>query len=68
MDLIRQARLQSMAFGSYISTIRSDMSFLDPETSVPSSPGNHAGHKPETDHLPASQNNRWFDRVWGAGN
>lgn len=68
MDLIRQARLQPMTFGSYISSIHSDMSFLVPETSVSSSPLNNMGHKPENDHVPTSQNNRWFDRVWGARN
>ncbi|KAF8139996.1 PRELI-like family-domain-containing protein [Boletus edulis] len=68
MDFIRQARLQPMAFGSYISTIHSDMSFVVPETSVPSSSGNNTGHKPENNHVPTSQNNRWFDRVWGVGN
>ncbi|KAG6381430.1 RIC1-domain-containing protein [Boletus reticuloceps] len=65
MDFIRQARLQPMAFGSYISTIHSDMSFVVPETSVPSSSGNNTGHKPENNHVPTSQNNKWFNRVWG---
>ncbi|KAH0838539.1 RIC1-domain-containing protein [Lanmaoa asiatica] len=63
MDLIRQARLQPMAFGPYISSIHSDMSFLVPETAVPSSPRNNTGHKPENDHVPNSQNNRWFNRL-----
>ncbi|KAG9314608.1 PRELI-like family-domain-containing protein [Chiua virens] len=68
MDLIRQARLQPMAFGSYISNIRSDMSFLAPESSVPSSTGIDTGHKPDNNHVPTSQNNRWLSRVWGTGN
>lgn len=67
MDFIRQARLQPMAFGSYISNIHSDMSFLVPETPV-SSTGNAMGHKPENDHVPAGQHNSWFNRVWGARN
>ncbi|KAN0100861.1 PRELI-like family domain containing protein [Tylopilus felleus] len=68
MDFIRQARLQPMAFGSYISTIHSDMSFVVPGTSVPSPSSNNTGHKPENDHVPASGNNRWFNKVSGAGN
>ncbi|KAI9572703.1 PRELI-like family-domain-containing protein [Boletus coccyginus] len=65
-DFIRQARLQPMTFGSYISTIHSDMSFTVPETPAPLSSGNNTGHKPENDHVPTSENNRWFDRVWRA--
>ena len=68
MDFIRQARLQPMAFGSYISTIHSDMSFVVPGTSVPSPSSNNTGHKPENDHVPASGNNSWFNKVSGAGN
>lgn len=66
MDFIRQARLQPMAFGSYISNIHSDMSFLVPDASVPSPSGNNV--TPENDQLPVSQNNRWFSRVWGQRN
>lgn len=65
MDFVRQARLQPMAFGSYISNIHSDMSFLVPEAPVPPSSGNNTGHKPENDHVPTSQNNKWFNRVLG---
>ena len=61
MDFIRQARLQPMAFGSYISTIHSDMSFVSPETSASTSSGNKPGR------VSHSQNDSWFDKIWGAG-
>lgn len=68
MDSIRQARLQPMTLGSYISNIHSDMSFLAPEGPVLSSSNKDTGHKPEDDHVPTSQNNRWFNRVWRVRN
>jgi len=68
MDLIRQARLQPMAFGSYISSLHSDMSFVVPEASVSSNSITSTGHKPEDTRSPAtSQNDTWYNRVWGNG-
>ncbi|KIJ21501.1 hypothetical protein PAXINDRAFT_164983 [Paxillus involutus ATCC 200175] len=64
MDLIRQARLQPMAFGSYISSLHSDMSFVVPEAST----SHNTGHRPEGPHSPpTAQNNTWYNRVWGSG-
>ncbi|KAF9229602.1 MSF1-domain-containing protein [Gyrodon lividus] len=52
MDIIRQGRLQPMTFGSYISSLHSDMSFVVPEPSVTSNAAHSTGHKPEDPRSP----------------
>ncbi|KIJ68690.1 hypothetical protein HYDPIDRAFT_125566 [Hydnomerulius pinastri MD-312] len=65
MDLIRQARLQPMTFGSYMSSLHSDMSYTVPEASASSNSASSSGHRPESGS--STKNNTWYSSVWGNG-
>jgi len=64
LDLLRQARLQPMALGSYVSHLHSDLSFISPAVSA--SDNSDSGHSDEeSSPSPPAQNNSWIKGFWG---
>ncbi|KAG2155470.1 PRELI-like family-domain-containing protein [Suillus clintonianus] len=62
LDLIRQARLQPMALGSYISHLHSDHSFASTDTPTSSHTSDSTGHAPEEY---STTENTWLGKIWG---
>jgi len=66
LDLIRQARLQPMAMGSYISTLHSDRSLTSTDTLPSSHSSENTGHTPE-EYSSSTTGNTWLRKIWGSG-
>ncbi|KAG1773035.1 PRELI-like family-domain-containing protein [Suillus occidentalis] len=65
LDLIRQARLQPMALGSYITHLHSEHSFASTDTPTSSHSSDNAVHAPE-DHSSHTTENTWLGKIWGS--
>lgn len=65
LDLIRQARLQPMALGSYITHHHSEHSFASTDTPTSSHSSDNAAHAPE-DHSSHTTENTWLGKIWGS--
>ncbi|KAG1858983.1 hypothetical protein DFJ58DRAFT_781104, partial [Suillus subalutaceus] len=65
LDLIRQARLQPMALGSYITHLHSERSFTSTDTPASSHSSDNTGHAPEEYSSPTTENT-WLGKIWGS--
>ncbi|KAH7927373.1 MSF1-domain-containing protein [Leucogyrophana mollusca] len=66
LNLLRQARLQPMALGSYIANIHSDHTFVGAEVPSISYDSDGSVHSAdENQPSPTPANNSWLGKIWG---